>query len=108
MRLKRLPSMFGLALIATIPLAANARSLFPPDSNYELHELTLNGGDCGVADIDRGVAVGSCDTEAGTRAFAWTEATGMIDLGTLGRGRIAILYEDEFPENTRSVVLVPQ
>jgi len=67
-----------------IPLPANAQTVFPRARNYEVHELTLNGSGCLVTDIDRGMAVGLCNLETPRRAFAWTEATGVIDLGTLG------------------------
>lgn len=76
-----LPLILSAAL--AIPLAANAQT-FPPARNYEVHPLVLNGVGCRVTDIDAGMAVGFCDTAAGRRAFAWTEATGMMDLGTLG------------------------
>jgi probable HAF family extracellular repeat protein len=77
-----LPLLFSAAL--AIPLAANAQTVFRPARNYEVHELTLNGGGCRVMDIDRGMAAGFCNTESSMRAFAWTEAMGVIDLGTLG------------------------
>src|SRR5688572_13124519 len=82
------PAAIALVMSAAllVPLAAPAQS-FPPAHNYEVHALTLNGAGCRVADIDAGMAVGWCDTEAGRRAFAWTEATGMMDLGTLGGSR---------------------
>jgi probable HAF family extracellular repeat protein len=68
---------------AAIPFAANAQTVFPRARNYEVHELTLNGIGCRVNDIDRGMAAGWCGTDP-MRAFAWTEAMGVIDLGTLG------------------------
>ncbi len=74
--------IFSAAL--AIPLAANAQTVFPRARNYEVHELTLNGSGCLVTDIDRGMAVGLCNLETPRRAFAWTEAMGVIDLGTLG------------------------
>src|SRR4029079_13540325 len=52
--------------------------------NYEAHPLTLNGVGCRVSDIDAGMAVGWCDTGTGRRVFHTTEATGVMDLGTLG------------------------
>jgi probable HAF family extracellular repeat protein len=72
-----------LSAALALPLAANAQT-FPPARNYVVHELTLNGAGCTVSDIDSGMAVGWCGNEAPRRAFAWTEATGMMDLGTLG------------------------
>lgn len=75
-----LPLILSAAL--TIPLAANAET-FHPARNYEVHPLNLNGVGCRVSDIDAGMAVGWCG-EAPRHSFAWTEATGMIDLGTLG------------------------
>src|SRR6185436_14307285 len=81
LKLAALPLILSTAL--AIPPAAHART-FPPARNYEAHALTLNGVGCRVSDIDAGMAVGWCDTETGRRAFAWTEATGMMDLGTLG------------------------
>lgn len=83
-----LPLILFAAL--AIPLAANAQT-FPVASNYEVHALTLNGAGCRVSDIDAGMAVGWCGNEAPRRAFAWTEATGMIDLGTLG-GTTALAF----------------
>ena len=76
-----LPLILSAALL--IPPAANAQT-FRPGRNYEVHPLTLNGVGCGVTDIDAGMAVGWCGSEGPQRAFAWTEATGMVDLGTLG------------------------
>lgn len=54
--------------------------------NFEVHEITLNGEGCAVSAIDSGVAVGSCLIAGGAEmhAFVWTEATGVIDIGTLG------------------------
>jgi probable HAF family extracellular repeat protein len=54
--------------------------------NYEVHELTLNGEHCRVTGIDAGAAVGTCNTPDRTagRAFIWTKATGIVDIGTLG------------------------
>jgi probable HAF family extracellular repeat protein len=83
-----LPLILSGAL--AVPLAANAQT-FPPARNYEVHALTLNGAGCRVSDIDAGMAVGWCGNEAPRRAFAWTEATGMIDLGTLG-GTTALAF----------------
>jgi probable HAF family extracellular repeat protein len=83
-----LPLILSAAL--AIPLAANAQT-FRPARNYEIHPLTLNGVGCRVADIDAGMAVGWCGNEAPRRAFAWTEATGMMDLGTLG-GTTALAF----------------
>ena len=83
-----LPLILSAALV--IPLAANAQT-FPRAPNYEVHALTLNGAGCRVSDIDSGMAVGWCGNEAPRRAFAWTEATGMIDLGTLG-GTTALAF----------------
>jgi probable HAF family extracellular repeat protein len=83
-----LPLILSAAL--AIPLAANAQT-FPPARNYEVHALTLNGAGCRVSDIDAGMAVGWCGNEAPRRAFAWTEATGMMDLGTLG-GTTALAF----------------
>ena len=85
-------AVFPLILSAAlaIPLAANAQT-FPPARNYEVHQLTLNGAGCRVSDIDAGMAVGWCGNEAPRRAFAWTEATGMMDLGTLG-GTTALAF----------------
>jgi len=83
-----LPLILSAAL--AIPLAANAQT-FPGAHNFEVHELTLNGAGCRVADIDAGMAVGWCGNEPPRRAFAWTEATGMIDLGTLG-GTTALAF----------------
>jgi len=83
-----LPLILSAAL--AIPLAANAQT-FRPARNYEVHALTLNGAGCRVSDIDAGMAVGWCGNEAPRRAFAWTEATGMIDLGTLG-GTTALAF----------------
>jgi hypothetical protein len=77
-----LPMILSAAL--AIPLPANAQTVFRPARNYEVHELTLNDSGCLVTDIDRGMAVGLCNLETPRRAFAWTEATGVIDLGTLG------------------------
>ena len=76
-----LPMLLAAAL--TIPSPANAQT-FPKARNYEAHEITLNGKGCLITDIDRGMAVGLCNLETPTRAFAWTEATGVMDLGTLG------------------------
>ena len=76
-----LPLVLSTAL--AIPLAAHAE-IFPSARNYEAIPLTLNGVGCRVADIEDGLAVGWCDTDTGRRAFAWTEATGLMDLGTLG------------------------
>lgn len=73
-----------LSAALAIPLAANAQTVFPRARNYEVHELTLNGSGCLVTDIDRGMAVGLCNLETPRRAFAWTEAMGVVDLGTLG------------------------
>jgi probable HAF family extracellular repeat protein len=83
-----LPLIVSAAL--AIPLAANAQT-FRPAHNFEVHELTLNGAGCRVSDIDAGMAVGWCGNEPPRRAFAWTEATGMIDLGTLG-GTTALAF----------------
>ena len=79
-----------LSTALVIPLAANAQT-FRPARNYEVHALTLNGVGCRVSDIHAGMAVGWCDNEGGRRAFAWTEATGMMDLGTLG-GTTALAF----------------
>ena len=79
-----------LSATLAIPLAANAKT-FRPARNYEIHQLTLNGAGCRVSDIDAGMAVGWCGNEAPRRAFAWTEATGMMDLGTLG-GTTALAF----------------
>jgi len=76
-----LPLILSTAL--AVPLAAHAQ-ISPTARNYEAHPLTLNGVGCRVSDIDAGMAVGWCDTATGRRAFAWTEATGVMDLGTLG------------------------
>jgi probable HAF family extracellular repeat protein len=84
-----LPLLFAAAM--AMPLAANAQTVFPPANNYVVHELTLNGSGCRVMDIDRGMAVGYCDTSTSRRAFAWTEAMGVFDLGTLG-GTTALAY----------------
>ena len=84
-----------LSAALAIPLAANAQTVFPRARNYEVHELTLNGSGCLVTDIDRGMAVGLCNLETPRRAFAWTEAMGVIDLGTLGgTGAIALGTRD--------------
>ena len=83
-----LPLILSAAL--AIPLAANAQT-FPRARNYEVHALTLNGVGCRVFDIDAGMAVGWCGNEAPRRAFAWTEATGVMDLGTLG-GTTALAF----------------
>jgi probable HAF family extracellular repeat protein len=83
-----LPLILSAAL--AIPLAANAQT-FRPARNFEVHELTLNGAGCRVSDIDAGMAVGWCGNEAPRRAFVWTEATGMMDLGTLG-GTTALAF----------------
>jgi probable HAF family extracellular repeat protein len=80
--LKRAGLLLMLSSALAIPLAANAQTIHHAN-NYEVHPLTLNGAGCRVADIDAGMAVGSCG-EAPRHAFAWTEATGMMDLGTLG------------------------
>lgn len=74
---------FIFCAVMAIPQAANAQTPFPSARNYDVHALTLNGANCRVNDIDRGTAVGYCG-ESPRRAFAWTEATGAIDLGTLG------------------------
>ena len=83
-----LPLILSAAL--AVPLTANAQT-FPPANNFDVHELTLNGAGCRVADIDAGMAVGWCGNEGPRRAFAWTEATGMMDLGTLG-GTMALAF----------------
>ena len=83
-----LPLILSAAL--AIPLAARAQT-FPAAHNFEVHELTLNGVGCRVSDIDAGMAVGWCGNEPPRRAFAWTESTGMIDLGTLG-GTTALAF----------------
>jgi probable HAF family extracellular repeat protein len=94
--MRRTTPFFAAALIPflsvalAVPLTANAQT-FPPARNYEVHALTLNGLGCRVSDIDAGMAVGWCGNEAPRRAFAWTEATGMIDLGTLG-GTTALAF----------------
>ena len=60
----------------------------------------------------------SVDTN-GQRIFLWTAQRGLVDVTPRGLhgsravgidalGRIAVLYEDENPLNTRSVVLVPR
>ena len=77
-----------LSAALAIPLAANAQTVFPSARNYEVHELTLNASGCIVTDIDRGMAVGLCNLETPRRAFAWTEAMGVIDLGTGDLSRI--------------------
>jgi probable HAF family extracellular repeat protein len=79
LKLAALPLILSTAL--AIPLAAHAQ-ISPTAHNYEAHPLTLNGVGCRVSDIDAGMAVGWCDTATGRRAFAWTEATGVMDLGT--------------------------
>jgi probable HAF family extracellular repeat protein len=65
---------------------ASTDARVPPAPGYEVHELTLNGAGCRAAGIDAGVVVGWCNTPEGTstRAFVWTEATGVVDIGTLG------------------------
>jgi probable HAF family extracellular repeat protein len=70
------------ALLA-IPLAALAQTLPSRVSHYDVHPLTLNGEGCRVSAIENGVAVGYCGASP-RRAFAWTEANGVMDLGTLG------------------------
>ena len=79
-----LPMLLVAAL--AVPLPANAQ-VFRPARNYDVHELTLNGVGCRVSNIDRGMAVGWCGVDSPIRGFAWTEATGIIDLGTLGGTR---------------------
>ncbi|MGH8174974.1 MAG: hypothetical protein ACREV5_01780 [Steroidobacter sp.] len=56
----------------------------------------------------------------GTRVFLWTQRRGLVDVtprdfpggfapaGIDAEGRIAILFEDEDPANTRSAVLIPR
>ncbi|MEO8017442.1 MAG: hypothetical protein ABI769_06490 [Pseudomonadota bacterium] len=71
--------------------------------------------------VANGRAVGwynSVDTN-GQRMFLWSAARRLVDVtppgltgsrpvGIDARGRIAVVYEDENPLNTRSVVLVPR
>jgi hypothetical protein len=66
--------------------AASAGDLPPQARNYEVHQLSWDGYACGVGGIDDGVAVGSCLALDGgpSRAFIWSEATGMTNIGTLG------------------------
>ena len=80
----KLPARAGLALIfcalLTLP-PAHAQTPFPTARNYDVHALTLNGVNCRVNDIDRGMAVGYCG-DSPRRAFVWTEANGVVELGT--------------------------
>lgn len=57
--------------------------------NFTVHELTLGGSQCAVEAINDGRAVGWATTpgDAEVHAFLWTEAGGMMDLGTLGGDR---------------------
>jgi len=66
--------------------------LAPPPAEaqtFTVHELTLGGSECQVEAINDGRAAGWATTpgDAEIHAFAWTEADGMIDLGTLGGAR---------------------
>lgn len=80
-------SLLALSLVqvSSIGFAADDQPI-PRARNYEVHELTLNGEHCRVTGIDAGAAVGSCNTPDRTagRAFIWTKATGVVDIGTLG------------------------
>ena len=80
-------SLFGLSLLqfSSQGFAAGDRPLRHA-RNYEVVELTLDGEHCRVNAIDAGAAVGSCNTADRTagRAFIWTKATGVVDIGTLG------------------------
>jgi hypothetical protein len=56
----------------------------------------------------------------GVKPFLWTSRRGVVDVNPRGfnngsrpvgidaAGRIAVVYEDENPANTKSVVLVPR
>jgi len=82
MRTNLLKHSLLLILSTAFSLSVNAQT-FPPARNYEVHPLVLNGVGCRVSDIDAGMAVGWCG-DSPRHAFAWTEATGIMDLGTLG------------------------
>jgi probable HAF family extracellular repeat protein len=81
----------GSAIVATLSAAPAADaseevSRLPQARNYAVHPVTLNGAGCKVGAIDAGAAAGTCNTPAGgaTRAVIWTEAAGVVDIGTLG------------------------
>lgn len=76
-----------LVLVVFVPAGSlGAQSVLRPARNFEVHYLVLDGAGCRATSIDRGMVVGWCNTPAGTsmRAFVWTEATGVADIGTLG------------------------
>lgn len=80
-------AVFALSLISPSAVASESTSVRVPRAPpYEVHHLALNGAGCKVAQIDAGTAVGTCNTPDGAsvRAFIWTEATGVVDIGTLG------------------------
>jgi probable HAF family extracellular repeat protein len=70
--------------------------------------------------ITNGRVVGWYVSDIGARPFLWTSRRGVVDLNPRGfnngsrpagidaAGRIAVVYEDENPANTKSVVLVPR
>jgi hypothetical protein len=71
--------------------------------------------------INNGRVVGwyASGTTNGQRPFLWTKKRGPVDVtppgfngsrpvGIDAAGRIAVVYEDENPANTKSVVLVPR
>src|SRR5262245_33299945 len=85
--LRRLvPVAVALAFLSA-PLVATAKKPpVPLAKHYTVVNLTLGGTNCRVLAMNDGAAVGSAHTpgDAETHAFVWTEASGMVDLGTLG------------------------
>jgi probable HAF family extracellular repeat protein len=76
--------LFGIAQV--IGMSAVDAAEIRPARHYDTHLLTLNGQQCRVFDISEGRAVGWCHApQYGMRqAFAWTQQTGVVALGTLG------------------------
>ena len=85
---RRYPSVLSFLLI----LGSACYILAPQPAEaqtFTVHELTLGGSQCKVEAISNGRAVGWATTpgDAEIHAFTWTEAGGMVDLGTLGGTR---------------------
>jgi probable HAF family extracellular repeat protein len=85
---RRYPSVLSFLLI--LGSACYILATQPAEAQtFTVHELTLGGSRCRVAAISNGRAVGWATTpgDAKIHAFTWTEAGGMVDLGTLGGTR---------------------